>query len=630
MTIEQSVEHPVEDDVTQLARRVEKARRRLAYQFDPALTEALSEGELHAERELAERIREQEREQRWKEIQAAASAADRARQTTQEIEKADMRDLLIARKAIAAQRRESSPHAKLASLYRHRSWSLRALAGVVGAGMLWSAVNVQQNIAPTGPSDPLFWFSYLLEAMISVCLIIIMIGTSKVSEWEVLDSRGQVVAAELALLSLTVGLNTYPYIRTGNWYDVAVHAVAPVMIGVALLIHEAVSSRYGMAIARATEQVRDLPDPAEQIRRTLPRVGYQLSAAADAAQALPEQSYEALEESISSEPDEYADIVDAEETGEEQETAEAAGSDADTAREGANSSAAERSADAAAVNIGTAWDVASESDAVRTSGANGSARAIDAGASDGRSATPLPFDELLGATAETISSIKPAAKPKADMPLDEQLADWSPPVSAPEAPAAPAKKAAPAKSTTRSASRSAAARTASSGESAPAKKSAAGAGTDTPGSTEAVARPAKKAARSASAKAASATETVSSPKKSAGRSAKSNPSDGPSGSTEPVAEVAAPSPATKADTPGALSEPATDPSAPGANGAENPPAGDEGSIVAAYPHIFRPGSAYDTGQYRVADMLEQDIAKMQAERERRRAQAARSASKSGA
>ncbi|MEV0293985.1 hypothetical protein [Nocardia sp. NPDC050710] len=265
-----TIEHPIEDEVTQLARRVEKARGRLAYQFDPALTEALSEDELHAERELAERIRGQDRSQRWKQVQAAAAAADRARQTTEEIEKADIRDLLVARKAIAAQRRESSPHAKLASLYRHRSWSLRALAGVVAAGMLWSAVNVQHNIAPGGPGDPLYWFSYLIEAMISVCLIIIMIGTNKVSEWGVVDNRGQVVAAEVALLTLTVGLNTYPYVRAEQWFDAGVHAVAPVMIGVALLIHDAASARYGLAIARATDQVRDLPDPAEVIRSRLP------------------------------------------------------------------------------------------------------------------------------------------------------------------------------------------------------------------------------------------------------------------------------------------------------------------------------------------------------------------------
>ncbi|MCM6776411.1 hypothetical protein NDR87_20925 [Nocardia sp. CDC159] len=265
-----TIENPMGDEVTQLARRVEKARGRMAFQFDPALTEALSEDELKAERELAERIREQEREQRWKNVQAAASASDRARQTSEEIAKADMRDLLMARKAIAAQRRESSPHAKLASLYRHRAWSQRALAGVVVAGMLWSAVNVQHNIAPGGPTDPLYWFSYLLEGMISVCLVIIMIGTNKVAEWGILDSRRQIIVAELALLALTVILNTYPYLRDGNWYDVGVHAVAPVMVGVALLVHDSASNRYGQAIARATAEVKDIPDPAEQIRRTLP------------------------------------------------------------------------------------------------------------------------------------------------------------------------------------------------------------------------------------------------------------------------------------------------------------------------------------------------------------------------
>lgn len=284
-----TLERPQGDEVAQLAKRVERARGRLAYQFDPALTDALSEDELQAERELAEKIREQERDQRWKNVQAAASASDRARQTSEAIAKADMRDLLMARKAIAAQRRESSPHAKLASLYRHRAWSQRGLAAVVAAGMLWSAVNVQHNIAPGGASDPLFWFSYLLEGMISVCLIIIMIGTNKVAEWGILDSARQVALAELGLLSLTVVLNTYPYLRSAQWYEVGVHAVAPVMIGVSLLIHNAASHRYGQAIVRATEQVRELPDPAEQIRRTLPTfVSFIRQAAPDTRPPVPQ------------------------------------------------------------------------------------------------------------------------------------------------------------------------------------------------------------------------------------------------------------------------------------------------------------------------------------------------------
>ncbi len=303
---------PNGDEVTQLAKRVEQARGRLAYQFDPALTEALSEDELHAERDLAEKIREQERDQRWKNVQAAASASDRARQTSEAIAKADMRDLLMARKAVAAQRRESSPHAKLASLYRHRAWSQRGLAAVVAAGMLWSAVNVQHNIAPGGATDPLFWFSYLLEGMISVCLIIIMVGTNKVAEWGILDSRRQVAMAELSLLSLTVVLNTYPYLKGGQWYDVGVHAVAPVMIGVSLLIHNAASHRYGQAIARATEQVRELPDPAEQIRRTLPTfVSFIRQAAPDAHPPTPQAALPGAAETKSSEESaQTGDVLD--------------------------------------------------------------------------------------------------------------------------------------------------------------------------------------------------------------------------------------------------------------------------------------------------------------------------------
>ncbi|MFI6959623.1 hypothetical protein ACIBJI_39930 [Nocardia sp. NPDC050408] len=259
------------DDATGLPRRVLSARDRLTWQDDPALLEALSEDELLAERGLVEQIRAQRRAQRGREIEAMIAAEDREladrlaaedkrRRVQATIQDADIKDLITARKALAEQRRESSPHAKLASLYRHREWSQRALAGVVAAGMLWSAVNVQHNVAPGGPGDPLYWFSFLLEGMISVCLIVIMIGTNKVAEWGILDSRTQVVTAEVSLLALTVGLNTFPYLRDSKWYETAVHAVAPVMIGVAMLIHDAASTRYGGAITKATEQVRELPD----------------------------------------------------------------------------------------------------------------------------------------------------------------------------------------------------------------------------------------------------------------------------------------------------------------------------------------------------------------------------------
>jgi hypothetical protein len=257
---------PVEPvaDVTSLD--AETAQAVLERQANPVFMAVWSETEQQAERELAERIRETKREQRWKSAQAEAEAADAARRqdekererdrkTTEAIRRQDARDVVAARKALAAQRRATSPHAQLASLYRHRTVSLAVLACVVGAGMLWSAVNVQHNIAPGGAGDPLFWFSYLIEAMISSILVVIMVGTNKVAEWGITDDKRMVVVAELALLGLTLGLNTFPYLQAGEWYNSATHAVAPVMIGVALLVHHAASTRYGLAIAKAAAVV---------------------------------------------------------------------------------------------------------------------------------------------------------------------------------------------------------------------------------------------------------------------------------------------------------------------------------------------------------------------------------------
>lgn len=235
--------------------RVRVAHTRLSHQDDPALTHALSERELDANRRVAEQRREHRRREELARLQSAESAADQARRATAEIGRADADDLVTARKALAEQRREASPHAQLAHLYRIKKWSGRALGGVVMAAMLWSAVNVQQNIAPTGPSDPLFWASYLLEALISTVLVVFMISGSASARWKVTDGEDPIRKIEVALLAATITLNTYPYFSPFQAWDVLVHSVAPVMIGVALFGHDAVGKRLGAAIEQASAQL---------------------------------------------------------------------------------------------------------------------------------------------------------------------------------------------------------------------------------------------------------------------------------------------------------------------------------------------------------------------------------------
>ncbi|MFF0637797.1 hypothetical protein ACFYTS_35500 [Nocardia sp. NPDC004151] len=255
-----------------LPERVQTGRDRLAYQHDPALRDALSEQELQAERQLAERVREHRRTEQLAELTTAEATAAEVRKTTTEIVRTEARDLTLARRALAEQRRASSPHAQLAQLYRIKKWSGRALAGVVAGAMAFSAANVQHNLAPGGPNEPLYWMSYLLEALISTVLVVFMVSGSAVARWKVVEGEKTIQRIEVALLGGSILLNTYPYLRAPqDWAAVAVHSVAPIMMGVALFGHTAVAKRMGAAITKASLEVSATDDTAERLAELLTR-----------------------------------------------------------------------------------------------------------------------------------------------------------------------------------------------------------------------------------------------------------------------------------------------------------------------------------------------------------------------
>ncbi|WP_280302504.1 hypothetical protein, partial [Nocardia neocaledoniensis] len=234
-----------------LPARVAAAHSRLAHQDDPALIAALSERELRDERAAAELVRDHQRSESIEAVKSAQTIAGEVRRAQEEMVRAEAADLVVARRAIAERLRSSSATFDIARLHRQKQLCARGLTAVVMASMLWSALNVQHNVAPGGPSDPLYWGSYLLEATISIVLVVFMVSGASVSRWGVTEGEHRIRRIEYALLAGSIGLNVYPYVRELDAFGAVVHAVAPVMVGVALFAHPVVQRRYGLAIDRA-------------------------------------------------------------------------------------------------------------------------------------------------------------------------------------------------------------------------------------------------------------------------------------------------------------------------------------------------------------------------------------------
>ncbi|MFE3542416.1 hypothetical protein ACFXK0_05530 [Nocardia sp. NPDC059177] len=267
-SIENALRTP-DTEITALAQQVATARGKIGLQHDAALYEALSAEEIRAERELAEWIRAQRRKQRRRAVADELAADQRDRRTGALIRRADEADARWHRKALAARRRVSSADARLAQLYRRSEWSSRALIGVVVLGMVWAGVNVQRNLVPSGDmSDPLYWLSYGIEAMISIPIITIMVAATTAARWGRELERGKVLLFELALLGTTVALNAGPHLAAGSFGRAAEYAIAPVMVGVVIWLHAWVSARYALLIESASVELPgDQPGytPAERL-----------------------------------------------------------------------------------------------------------------------------------------------------------------------------------------------------------------------------------------------------------------------------------------------------------------------------------------------------------------------------
>ncbi|MFQ6324665.1 hypothetical protein ACLMAL_00815 [Nocardia sp. CWNU-33] len=248
-------------EIDALAQRVAAARGKLPLQHDAALLAVLSDAEIAAERELAEWVRAQRRGQRRRAVEDELAAEERDRRTAAAIRKSDDADARWHRRALAARRRVSNQDARLAQLYRRAEWSSRALIAVVVLGMVWAGVNVQHNLVPSGDmTDPLYWLSYGIEAMISIPIITIMVAATTAARWGRELARGKVIFFESALLGTTIALNAGPHLAAGTLGRAAEYAIAPVMVGVVIWLHAWVSGRYAVLIDSASVvESNDLP-----------------------------------------------------------------------------------------------------------------------------------------------------------------------------------------------------------------------------------------------------------------------------------------------------------------------------------------------------------------------------------
>jgi hypothetical protein len=243
--------------VTDLAERVAQACARISLQHSAELYEAMDDGEITAEQRLHQRSRAKARRHRGQVFDADLASSKRQRRESERIRRHDERQRRWHARAQAARLRFTSPDAQVATLHRKASWSSLRLRAVIGVGLVWSAINVGRNLAPTeGPTGPTWWMlwilSFAIEAMISVPILEIMSQAAAAARLGQQVERTKIFAFEAALLVATVSLNCGPHVAAGDLGRAAEYAVAPVMVVVLMWLHAWISGRYATLISAVT------------------------------------------------------------------------------------------------------------------------------------------------------------------------------------------------------------------------------------------------------------------------------------------------------------------------------------------------------------------------------------------
>ncbi|CAM4525879.1 hypothetical protein NONI108955_43370 [Nocardia ninae] len=226
------------------------AQSRVATQHSEALTEARSNDEIRRRREVADEIRGLDIEDELAGARARYATAQSSRRAAERRHRRMVTEAEWHADAVAARQRATSESAQIADTHRTSTWISRALIGVIAAGVVWGAVNVQHNMTTGVPmSDPRFWLAFLYEPLVTIPLIVVMVTAATAARRGRPVNKRQIISLEVGLLLLTLVLNVGPHVMSANWHTAIEYGVAPIMIAAVVWLHSWTSGTFADLIA---------------------------------------------------------------------------------------------------------------------------------------------------------------------------------------------------------------------------------------------------------------------------------------------------------------------------------------------------------------------------------------------
>ncbi|MFI5614963.1 hypothetical protein [Amycolatopsis sp. NPDC051903] len=258
-----------------LAERVAAAEQRVqTLGTSNALFEALGDDEIDAKIAAAKRQRALELDQEVREGEAAIEAREtEARRRRSLAEKAAAEEdrrrneeaeiLRWKQRAGDTAEQLTSKSAQLAETAKLLVTGKRAIIGGIVALLVWSGVNVQQQLVPANDfGDPLFWISYALDAALGVTLVLLML-TSATTARAGMSKRGELVKGwkwsrylqEATILGASLALNTGSHLAHGELLLAAKSAIAPVMVGMLVWAYNHITTQLSETLLKLADDL---------------------------------------------------------------------------------------------------------------------------------------------------------------------------------------------------------------------------------------------------------------------------------------------------------------------------------------------------------------------------------------